>query len=136
MLIQPVVLMIAIKRGAGLMSLYRTVLAIVVTALFCLGPARAQERTIRVGVPGGALVQSVQVLAPAFQAETGIDNCLWISPGEERSMAVSLPFTPPCVPLLRSLPSEPGTLDYEHCKIFLAGQRVWAGKNVPTMPCF
>jgi ABC-type tungstate transport system permease subunit len=54
------------------MSLYRIVLALVVTALFCVGPARAQERTIRVGVPAGPLAQLVQVLAPAFQAQTGI----------------------------------------------------------------
>jgi ABC-type tungstate transport system permease subunit len=54
------------------MSLYRIVLALVVTALFSLAQARAQERTIRVGVPAGPLVQLVQVLAPAFQAETGI----------------------------------------------------------------
>ena len=54
------------------MALYRTVLALVVTALFCVGPVRAQERTIRVAVPAGALVQLVQALAPSFQAETGI----------------------------------------------------------------
>jgi tetrahydromethanopterin S-methyltransferase subunit C len=54
------------------MSLNRIVLAVVVTAPFCLGPAGAQERTIRVGVPSGPLVQLVQVLAPALQAETGI----------------------------------------------------------------
>jgi tungstate transport system substrate-binding protein len=64
--------MTAIKRGGGLMSLYRTVLALVVTALFCVSPARSQERTITVGVPAGPLVQLVQALAPAFQAETGI----------------------------------------------------------------
>jgi hypothetical protein len=54
------------------MSLYRIVLALVVTALFCLDQAMAQERTIRVGVPAGPLVQLVQVLAPALQAQTGI----------------------------------------------------------------
>jgi len=54
------------------MSLYRTVLALVITTLFCLGQARAQERTIRVGVPAGPLVQLVQTLAPGFQTQTGI----------------------------------------------------------------
>ncbi len=54
------------------MSLYRTVLALVVTTLFCVGPAGAQERTIRVGVPAGPLVKLVRALAPAFQAETSI----------------------------------------------------------------
>ena len=54
------------------MSLCRTVLALVVTTLFCLGQAGAQERTIRVGVPAGPLVQLVQAMAPVFQAQTGI----------------------------------------------------------------
>jgi len=54
------------------MLLNRTVLALMVTTLFCLGQARAQERTIRVGVPTGPLVQLVQTLAPVFQAQTGI----------------------------------------------------------------
>jgi tungstate transport system substrate-binding protein len=54
------------------MLLNRTVLALMVTTLFCLGQARAQERTIRVGVPAGPLVQLVQTLAPVFQAQTGI----------------------------------------------------------------
>ena len=54
------------------MPLNRTVLALVVTTLFCLGQARAQERTIRVGVPAGPLVQLVQTLAPVFQTQTGI----------------------------------------------------------------
>ncbi len=54
------------------MSLYRAVLALVVTTLFLLGQAGAQERTVKVGVPAGSLVQLVQVLAPAFQAQTGI----------------------------------------------------------------
>jgi tungstate transport system substrate-binding protein len=54
------------------MLLNRIVLALVVTTLFCLGQARAQERTIRVGVPAGPLVQLVQTLAPVFQAQTGI----------------------------------------------------------------
>jgi hypothetical protein len=39
------------------MSLYRIVLALVVTTLFCSGQAGAQERTVRVGVPAGPLVQ-------------------------------------------------------------------------------
>jgi ABC-type tungstate transport system permease subunit len=54
------------------MALYRIVLALVVIALFCLGQAGAQERTIRVGVPAGPLAQLVQVLVPVFQVETGI----------------------------------------------------------------
>jgi ABC-type tungstate transport system permease subunit len=54
------------------MALYRIVLALVVAALFYLGPAGAQERTVRIGVPAGPLVQLVQVLAPVFQAQTGI----------------------------------------------------------------
>jgi tungstate transport system substrate-binding protein len=44
----------------------------VMTTLFCLGPAIAQERTVRVGVPAGPLVQLVQTLAPVFQAQTRI----------------------------------------------------------------
>jgi tungstate transport system substrate-binding protein len=54
------------------MSLFRAVLALVVTALFSLGQAGAQERTVRVSVPAGPLVQLVQALASAFQAETGV----------------------------------------------------------------
>jgi len=54
------------------MLLNRIVLALVVSTLFCLGQARAQERTVRVGVPAGPLVQLVQSLAPVFQAQTGI----------------------------------------------------------------
>jgi tungstate transport system substrate-binding protein len=61
-----------INGVGGFMSLYRTVLALVITALFCLEQAGAQERTIRVGVPAGPLVQLVQTLAPEFQAQTGI----------------------------------------------------------------
>jgi tungstate transport system substrate-binding protein len=65
-------MMSAVKGVGGLMSLYRTTLALMVTAVFCLGPAGAQERTIRVGVPAGPLVQLVQALAPVFQAQTGV----------------------------------------------------------------
>jgi tungstate transport system substrate-binding protein len=54
------------------MLLNRTILALVVATLFGLGQARAQERTVRVGVPAGPLVQLVQTLAPVFQAQTGI----------------------------------------------------------------
>ena len=54
------------------MLLNQTVLALVVATLFGLGQARAQERTIRVGVPAGPLVQLVHTLAPVFQAQTGI----------------------------------------------------------------
>jgi len=54
------------------MLLNRTILALVVTTLFCLSQAGAQERTVRVGVPAGPLVQLVQTLAPVFQARTGI----------------------------------------------------------------
>jgi tungstate transport system substrate-binding protein len=54
------------------MALCRTILALVVIGFFCLGHAGAQERTIRVGVPAGPLVQLVQALAPEFQAQTGI----------------------------------------------------------------
>jgi tungstate transport system substrate-binding protein len=70
--IRPVVLVTAIKRVRGFMSLYRTLVVLVVTAFFGLGQAGAQERTIRVGAPAGPLVQLVQTLAPAFQAQTGI----------------------------------------------------------------
>jgi tungstate transport system substrate-binding protein len=54
------------------MLLNRTVLALIIATLFCLGQARAQERTIRVGVPAGPLVQLVQTLAPVFQVQTGM----------------------------------------------------------------
>jgi ABC-type tungstate transport system permease subunit len=64
--------MTAVWSAGGFMSLYRIVLALVVTTLFCSGQAGAQERTVRVGVPVGPLVHLVQVLAPAFQAQTGI----------------------------------------------------------------
>jgi ABC-type tungstate transport system permease subunit len=64
--------MIANKGVGGFMSLSRTVLALMVTTLFCLGQARAQERPIRVGVPTGPLIQLVQMLAPVFQAQTDI----------------------------------------------------------------
>jgi tungstate transport system substrate-binding protein len=64
--------MTAAKGVGGFMSLHRTVLVLVVTTLFCFGQAGAQERTIRVGVPAGPLIQLVQALAPAFQAQTGI----------------------------------------------------------------
>jgi tungstate transport system substrate-binding protein len=67
-----VVMMPAVTGVGGLMSLYRTTLALMITALVCLGPAGAQERTIRVGVPAGPLVQLVQALAPLFQAQTGV----------------------------------------------------------------
>jgi len=52
--------------------LNRIVLAIVITTFFCLDPAGAQERTVRVGVPAGPLVQLVQAMAPVFRAQTGI----------------------------------------------------------------
>jgi tungstate transport system substrate-binding protein len=64
--------MIAIKGVGGFMSLSRTVLALVITTLCCLGQAGAQERTIRVGLPAGPLIQLVPILAPVFQAQTGI----------------------------------------------------------------
>ena len=54
------------------MLLYRTVLVLIITASFCLGQAGAQERSIRVGVPAGPLVQLVQTLAPLFTGQTGI----------------------------------------------------------------
>jgi ABC-type tungstate transport system permease subunit len=53
------------------MSLYRIVLALMITTLCCLGQAGAQERTIRVDVPNGPLILLVQTLAPVFQAQTG-----------------------------------------------------------------
>jgi len=42
------------------MSLSRTVLALVITTLCCLGQAGAQERTIRVGVPTGPRPRSTR----------------------------------------------------------------------------
>jgi tungstate transport system substrate-binding protein len=64
--------MIESTSVGGFMSLYRTVLALVITTLFCFEQAGAQDRTIRVGVPAGPLMQLVQTLAPGFQAQTGI----------------------------------------------------------------
>ena len=68
------------------MSLYRAILVLVVTTLFCFGQAGAQERTVRVAVPAGPLVQLVQALAPAFQARTGIAVST-----TELNLAASLP---------------------------------------------
>ena len=47
-------------------------LSMVVLVWTCLGSARAQERSVTVGIPAGPLARLVQSLAPAFQAETGI----------------------------------------------------------------
>jgi ABC-type tungstate transport system permease subunit len=65
-------MMSAIKGIGGLMSPYRIMLAWAAAAFLCHGHAGAQERTIRVGVPTGPLVQLVQALAPVFQARTGV----------------------------------------------------------------
>ena len=51
-------MMSAVTGVGGVMSLYRTTLALMVTAFLCLSSAGAQERTVRVGVPAGPLIPS------------------------------------------------------------------------------
>jgi tungstate transport system substrate-binding protein len=70
------------------MSLYRAILVLVIATLFCFGQAGAQERTVRVAVPAGPLVQLVQTLAPAFRAQTGIAVV-----AAELNLAAPLPST-------------------------------------------
>jgi len=48
------------------------ILSLAALVWFCIGSAKAQERTVTVGVPASPLAQLVQAVAPAFQADTGI----------------------------------------------------------------
>ena len=49
-----------------------TVVAALLAALISVQSALAQERSITIGAPSGALVALVQELAPMFRADTGI----------------------------------------------------------------
>ncbi len=54
------------------MRLLTKAIALLIAALVGTGPIKAQDRSITVGAPPGALADLLQALAPLFEAETGI----------------------------------------------------------------